>query len=76
MPQQDATEAYDLHGVFLRNSTDGWAVGTGGNLLHGSGSSWTPVASGTHHDFYAISGNRADAGIWAVGAQDMILFHP
>jgi hypothetical protein len=51
-----------LHDVWSSSSTDAFAVGESGTILHYDGSSWSTMTSGT---------NRALEGIWAASASDL-----
>ena len=63
---------YELKTVTMVSSTDGWAVGDGGTILHWNGSAWASVASGTNLELQGVWGS---GGVWAVGAQGAILRH-
>lgn len=64
----------DLYGLW-GTTTDLWATGQRGRMLHSidSGVSWTAVDSGAGRDLYGMSGNEYN--IWAVGDTGAILNH-
>ncbi len=55
-----------LRGVWAASSTDAWAVGDSGTIVHYNGSAWSTVASGTAQTLRAIWGSSS-SDIWAVG---------
>jgi hypothetical protein len=71
--QPSGTDA-DLTGVALSGSSDGWAVGAGGAILHTSdgGTTWTAQSAGLATDLNAVAFADASDG-WAVGAGGAIL---
>lgn len=62
----------DLSSVDMLSSTDGWAVGYDGAILHWDGSSWTKVASPTDKSLGSIKMVSTSDG-WAVGRSGTIL---
>jgi hypothetical protein len=58
--------------VWALSSTDAWAVGAGGTILHWNGAAWSPVSSPTSTTLWAIHMVSATAG-WAVGGSGTIL---
>jgi photosystem II stability/assembly factor-like uncharacterized protein len=54
--------------VWMANSSEGWAVGTGGGLSRTTdgGVQWTPVASGVTTTLRGVWGSAAN-NVWAVG---------
>ena len=50
----DSTSS-NLNGLVMLNSTEGWAVGDGGVILHYYGSSWSQIPSGTVANLYGVS---------------------
>jgi hypothetical protein len=63
-----------LYGVWGSSSSDVWAVGDSGTILHYQGGKWSSVTSGTTDDLNAVFGMSA-AKIWAVGAGGTILHY-
>jgi len=62
-----------LADVHMVGSTDGWAVGDGGLVLHtADGASWAPQAAGVTEDLTAVS-PLDDQLAWAVGDGEAIL---
>ena len=55
-----------LWSVWGSASTDVWAVGLGGTILHWDGSAWSPVASGTVNSLTSVRGSASN-DVWAVG---------
>ncbi len=47
--------ASNLNALVLLNSTNGWAVGNSGTILHFDGGAWNLVPSGTTADLFGIS---------------------
>src|SRR5207253_2465579 len=64
--QQVMTTPNVLRGIYMLNSSEGWAVGDGGAIWHGAGNSWTQVASPTTHLLYAVAMDSTSHG-WAIG---------
>jgi len=64
--------AVTLRGVSMVSSSDGWAVGEQGTILHWDGTEWSPMVSPTSADLYAIDMVTTDDG-WAVGIDGVIL---
>jgi hypothetical protein len=56
----------NLHSVWGTSSSDMYAVGDGGTILHFDGQAWTKMASGTTKNLYSIWGTD-DKNIWAAG---------
>ena len=54
------------------STTDGWAVGDGGTLLHWNGTDWQEVDAGIMADLLAIDMISATEG-WIVGDNNTIL---
>ena len=50
-------------------STDVWAVGASGTILHSDGSAWSGFPSETTSPLYGVWGS-ASTDVWAVGAPD------
>lgn len=61
-----------LYGLGVRNPTDVWAVGAGGTITHGTGTSWSPLANGSLSNFCAVHGTGAN-DIWAAGNDGTVL---
>ncbi|MBI4294977.1 MAG: PKD domain-containing protein [Chloroflexi bacterium] len=57
-----------LYGMDLADAQNGWAVGSGGAILHtaNGGADWTPQTSTTVYDLWAVDFVDASKG-WAVG---------
>jgi hypothetical protein len=55
-------EYHDLNAVWGAAAGDVWAVGSGGDILHFDGASWTTVESGTTAPL---------AGLWGTGPSDV-----
>ncbi|HJP61728.1 MAG TPA: Ig-like domain-containing protein [Gemmatimonadaceae bacterium] len=62
-----------LNGVWSRSTTDAYAVGDGGNILHFDGTNWNAEASGTTTDLYAVWGSGTS--VFAVGNSGTILYN-
>ncbi len=45
----------NLNGLVMLNSSEGWAVGDGGVILHYYGSYWSQIPSGTGANLYGVS---------------------
>jgi photosystem II stability/assembly factor-like uncharacterized protein len=58
-----------LNAVQALTSTNVWAVGNAGTILHRDGTGWTSIPSGTALDLYSLYMLSATEG-WAVGAAD------
>jgi hypothetical protein len=60
-----------LNGVSAASATDAWAVGDGPVLLHGNGTTWTPVTppsfKGSSTTYYYGVDAVSAADVWAVG---------
>lgn len=55
-----------MDAVAFTSSTDGWAVGGSGTMLHWNGSDWRQVTGPTTDDLFSVAMVSADDG-WAVG---------
>src|SRR5512140_1637448 len=55
-----------LTGIWGSSSTDLWAVGAAGTILHGDGRSWTPMASGVRETLHDVHGS-GPSDVWASG---------
>lgn len=63
----------DLQGVFASTSTDAWAVGLQGTIVHWDGQSWTAIAApGVSADLNAVAG-YSPTDVWAVGGGGTVL---
>ena len=60
-----AASSVALNAIWGSSATDVWAVGTRGTIVHGDGSTFTPVASGTSDVFFAVWGTGAN-DVWAL----------
>jgi photosystem II stability/assembly factor-like uncharacterized protein len=61
-----------MRSVSMLSSTDGWAVGDGGAIIHWNGSDWSNVSSSITTDLYSIQMLSSTDG-WAVGKVAAIL---
>ncbi len=61
-----------LHAVTMLSLNDGWAVGSGGVILHWNGTEWTGVPSPTRQMLYDVDMASPNDG-WAVGLGGTIL---
>src|SRR3989454_8153249 len=61
-----------LISVWGSASTDVWAVGASGTILHWDGSAWSGFPSGTTNFLYGVWGS-ASTDVWAVGGGGTIL---
>jgi hypothetical protein len=61
-----------LRGVWALSTSNAWAVGGAGRILHWDGEALTVVPSGTGNTLYGIWGFSA-AEVWAVGNGPVIL---
>src|SRR2546427_7409028 len=61
-----------LRSVWGSASTDVWAVGDAGTILHWDGSAWSGFPSGTGNILYSVWGS-ASTDVWAVGDAGTIL---
>jgi len=61
-----------LYAISMVSSSEGWAVGAGGTILHDSGGHWQAVTSPTPFTLRGIFMLSASEG-WAVGVQGTIL---
>jgi len=59
-----SVELFDVHGT---SSTDIWAVGQGGTVLHDGGSGWSAASSNTSVDLNGVWALAA-SDVWVVGA--------
>ncbi|MDY7018536.1 MAG: hypothetical protein SU899_00440, partial [Chloroflexota bacterium] len=63
-----------LRDIWGTSSTDVFAVGGGGVILHYDGISWTLMNSGTTYDLYGVWGNSSN-DVFAVGDTGTILHY-
>ncbi len=61
----------NLYGVWGSSSSDVFAVGAGGTILHYNGTSWSSMSSGTTNTLYGIWGSASN-NVYAVGASGTI----
>jgi hypothetical protein len=61
-----------LNSIVLRAPTDGWAVGTGGTILHYTQGIWDQVVSPTHANLNSVAFTSDGEG-WAVGDGGVML---
>src|SRR4051812_44687070 len=66
--QNPRPTAENLNSTYFTNGSSGWAVGSGGTILHTSngGSSWSAQASGVNLTLNSVDFIDANTG-WAVG---------
>lgn len=64
LPADVRTATASLRGVWT-NGTHAFAVGDNGIIVHGEGTTWTPMPSNTTVQFYAVAGSGND--VFAVG---------
>jgi hypothetical protein len=64
--EPDSLHSGSFHSMWGMSSTDMYAVGDGGTILHFDGSTWTKMQSGTTKDIAEIWGT-SDANIWGSG---------
>ena len=69
-PQTSGTTA-KLRGVWGTSSTDIFAVGANGTILHYNGSSWTPQTSGTTQELLSVWG-VSPTSVYAVGGSAIL----
>ena len=61
-----------LYGLRMLSDVEGWAVGSGGRVLHSvDGATWNPVAVPTALDLYAV--DASTLRVWVGGAQALAL---
>ncbi len=72
----------DLNGVWGSSSTDVFAVGASGTILHFNGSAWSAMSSGTTNNLCAVWGSTSKDGtsglsndVYTVGAAGTILHY-
>jgi hypothetical protein len=70
-----APTATFLYDVIATSPTDLWAVGSGGLILHGDGSSWTQVTSPTTNTLRSIA-KVPGGGLLAVGTAGTMIAYP
>jgi hypothetical protein len=63
-----------LTGITSRATSDVWAVGVAGTVLHYNGTHWESVVSGTDQDLQATWSDAAN--VWVAGEGGAILVHP
>jgi hypothetical protein len=68
------TRGYGLYGLALVSASEGWAVGSGGLIVHGHAGTWTQVASPTDQTLWSVVMLSPTEG-WAVGDQGTILHY-
>jgi|GEM_PF-1366380 len=73
LPQINSGTAFNLNGVWGSSSTDVFAVGDNGLILHYNGSNWSQMDSGTATDLLSIWGSSA-SDIYTAG-DDGFIFH-
>src|SRR5258705_12876346 len=63
-----------LFGIWGTSTSDVWAVGNNGTILHYNGTSWSSVSSGTSEFLFGIWGTST-SDVWAVGDNGTILHY-
>ena len=66
------SDLYALVSVWGTAPNDVWAAGSGGNVVHYDGATWSAKSTGVHNTFHAIAGSSA-TDVWAVSASDVLL---
>jgi hypothetical protein len=66
--------AQDLRGVWGSSSSDVYAVGNQGTILHYDGNSWSPMTSGTGQNLLSVWGTSS-SDVFTVGAIGTILHY-
>jgi len=61
-----------VKGIWMLGTTDGWAVGTGGQIARWNGAVWASESSPTANDLLHVQAISA-TDVWAVGASGTIL---
>jgi len=59
-------------GIWMLGTSDGWAVGTGGQIARWTGAAWAAETSPTGNNLYHVQALSA-TDVWAVGAAGTIL---
>src|SRR5512136_2582018 len=72
--EEDLPEAADFCGVWGSSSSDIFAVGSLGKIVHYDGSSWQSMSSGTGHLFRGVWGTSS-SDVFAVGSVGTILHY-
>ena len=72
--QNPLPQGNDLYGIWGTSSSDVYAVGEGGTILHFDGVSWAPMVSGTTNTLRGVWGTSWD-DIWAVGDLGTLLHY-
>lgn len=62
----------ELAAVWGSGTSDVWAAGSAGTILHYDGAAWTATATGVQNTFYGLWGSGPD-DIWAVSSTDVVL---
>ncbi len=71
MPPRLPTDL-SLGGLWGSSTSDVYAVGSGGTILHFDGVAWSPVPSGTTRNLHAVWGSSA-GNVYAVGAAGTVV---
>ncbi len=54
-----------LNGIYMTDSSNGWAVGAGGTIMRGTNGAWTPFSSPANCDLYAVNfGSNGGGSGW------------
>jgi hypothetical protein len=64
----------DLIGIWGSSTSDVFAVGEGGSILHYNGSTWSTMTSGTTNDLQDVWANST-SNVFAVGVFGTILHY-
>jgi photosystem II stability/assembly factor-like uncharacterized protein len=59
------TRTIALNAIWGSSASDVWAVGARGTVLHGDGTTFTPITSGTTDTFFAVWGSGPN-DVWAI----------
>jgi predicted small secreted protein len=73
LPMSSGTQA-NLAGIWGSSSSNVFAVGAGGTILHYDGKAWKAMASGTQADLTGVRGSSS-SNVFAVGAGGTILHY-
>jgi hypothetical protein len=61
-----------LYGLWGNSSTDVWAVGDRGTVLHYDGSTWRQVRTGLDRTLWSVWGSRVPGDVWVAGFFDIL----
>ncbi len=71
---QESQPLHELRDVFFVDSSNGWAAGNGGILIHSTdgGANWSAQDSGQANTLYSVCFSGIDSG-WAVGSSGTLV---